>query len=98
MAGSKKSHLLLSDRETQVLGLIAQGLTNKEIASTLSIRASTVKRHAENILSKLRVKNRVQAAVYLMNRLNGISVNGDSEPFEAPPRGSTSTNGKVQRS
>lgn len=86
MAGYKALDLLLSDRERQVLGLIAEGLTNKEIGSALSINPSTVKRHAENILDKLRVKNRVQAAVHLMNSLHGISSDGNAETFESPLR------------
>jgi DNA-binding CsgD family transcriptional regulator len=84
MAGYKELVLLLSGRERQVLGLMAEGLTNKEIASTLSIHASTVKRHAENILSKLHVKNRVQAAVCLMNSLRGVSTNGNCETSTSP--------------
>jgi LuxR family maltose regulon positive regulatory protein len=52
----------LSDREAEVLSLIAEGLSNAEIASCLFITLSTVKGHVANILGKLGVKNRTQAA------------------------------------
>jgi LuxR family maltose regulon positive regulatory protein len=51
----------LSERELEVLGLIAQGLTNGEIASRLHLSLSTVKGHTTNIFGKLAVKNRTQA-------------------------------------
>lgn len=51
----------LSDREREVLGLIAEGLTNGEIAKRLYIALSTVKGHTTNIFGKLSVKNRTEA-------------------------------------
>jgi LuxR family maltose regulon positive regulatory protein len=51
----------LSDRELEVLELIAQGLSNQEVASNLYISLSTVKGHTGNIYGKLGVKNRTQA-------------------------------------
>ncbi len=51
----------LSDREFEVLHLIAEGLTNREIAARLFIALSTVKSHINNIYGKLEVSNRVQA-------------------------------------
>jgi ATP/maltotriose-dependent transcriptional regulator MalT len=51
----------LSPRETEVLQLIAQGLTNKEIANELVIAPSTAKRHTVNIYNKLAVSNRAEA-------------------------------------
>jgi LuxR family maltose regulon positive regulatory protein len=51
----------LSDRETEVLGLIAQGLTNREIAERLFLAVSTVKVHTRNIYGKLGVHSRTQA-------------------------------------
>src|SRR5262249_33899827 len=51
----------LSEREWQVLQLIAQGLSNQQIAQTLVITIDTVKRHVSHIFSKLGVTNRVQA-------------------------------------
>jgi DNA-binding NarL/FixJ family response regulator len=54
----------LSDREVQVLRLIANGKDNSEIARELFISAKTVKNHISNILLKLSIQNRIQAAVY----------------------------------
>lgn len=54
----------LSERENQVLRLVAQGLTNKDIASNLGIAENTVKNHLRNILDKLHLDNRVQLAAY----------------------------------
>jgi len=51
----------LSEREYEVLQLIAKGLSNKEIAAQLFISESTVKTHVSNILSKLDAKRRTQA-------------------------------------
>jgi DNA-binding NarL/FixJ family response regulator len=54
----------LSDREIQVLKLIANGKDNAEIARQLYISPKTVKNHISNILMKLQIENRIQAAVY----------------------------------
>lgn len=54
----------LSDREKEVLKLIASGMVNKEIASTLFISEKTVKNHVSSIFRKLEVQDRTQAAVY----------------------------------
>jgi two-component system, NarL family, response regulator LiaR len=54
----------LSEREIEVLRLIAAGRTNTEIAEQLVISEHTVKRHVSNILSKLHLADRTQAAVY----------------------------------
>ena len=54
----------LSDRETEVLRLIANGRDNAEIAQELHISPKTVKNHISNILMKLQIENRIQAAVY----------------------------------
>jgi two-component system, NarL family, response regulator LiaR len=54
----------LSEREREVLLLIAQGLTNAHIAEKLVISERTVKSHVNNILSKLHVTDRTQAAIY----------------------------------
>jgi len=58
----------LSAREVQVLGLIVQGLPNKQIAYTLNIAEHTVKNHVKNILSKLGVQDRTQAATAAIQR------------------------------
>jgi DNA-binding NarL/FixJ family response regulator len=54
----------LSERELEVLRLIAEGRSNSEIAEELVISEHTVKRHVSNILSKLHLADRTQAAVY----------------------------------
>jgi DNA-binding CsgD family transcriptional regulator len=51
----------LTQRELQILQLIADGKTNKEIAATYFVELSTVKTHVNNIYAKLSVSNRVQA-------------------------------------
>lgn len=56
----------LTDREEQVLALVARGMTNREIAVALVIAENTVKNHLRNILSKLHLDNRVQAAAYAL--------------------------------
>lgn len=54
----------LSRREKEVLGHLRQGLTNREIGHRLFISTSTVNKHVNQVLSKLHVRNRVQAAVH----------------------------------
>jgi len=54
----------LSDREVEVLKLVAAGLENAEIAAKLHISPKTVKNHLSNIFMKLQFENRIQAAVY----------------------------------
>ena len=57
---------VLTDREEQVLRLIADGLTNRAIACNLSISESTVENHIHHIYTKLRISNRAQAVAYLL--------------------------------
>lgn len=59
----------LSPREREVLQLIARGLNNREIAQTLYISERTVKNHISNILSRLGVRDRTQAALLASNML-----------------------------
>jgi NarL family two-component system response regulator LiaR len=56
----------LTERELEVLKLVAQGLTNQEIAEKLAITERTARTHVVNILSKLHLANRTQAALYAL--------------------------------
>jgi DNA-binding NarL/FixJ family response regulator len=66
----------LSSRETEVLALLARGMGNREIAERLFISETTVKSHVANILQKLNVKSRTQAALYAM-RENLVETGND---------------------
>jgi DNA-binding NarL/FixJ family response regulator len=54
----------LTGAENRILAHVARAKTNKEIARDLGISPATVKRHLENLLSKLGLRNRVEAAIY----------------------------------
>jgi RNA polymerase sigma factor (sigma-70 family) len=58
----------LSPREQEALELLTQGLTNKEIGNKLGIAENTVKNHLKNILGKLHLQNRVQAATFAFEK------------------------------
>ncbi len=58
----------LTERELEILGYIAQGLSNKGIAKALDISHDTVKLHVRHILAKLNLSSRVEAAVYAVGR------------------------------
>jgi DNA-binding NarL/FixJ family response regulator len=58
----------LTSRESEILQLVVDGLSNKEIASKLVISENTVKIHLRNILEKLHLQNRIQAAVYAVRQ------------------------------
>jgi len=70
----------LTDRERGVLRLVADGATNREIASSLYISENTVSFHMKNILAKLHLKNRAQAAAFAIRA--GLA--DDNDPGAAP--------------
>lgn len=79
IAGGEANHTQvdeLSEREMQVLRLVAQGDINSQIADKLYISVHTVKTHVNNILSKLQLENRTQMAAYAFKR--GL-VNSDAD-------------------
>ena len=60
-AGDQLDQLTL--RETQIVELVAEGFSNKEIGSRLGLTEKTVKHYMTNVLQKLQVRNRVEAAI-----------------------------------
>ncbi len=67
----------LTRRELEVLQLVADGLSNKEIATSLFITEGTVKNHVHNALEKLQLENRTQAAAYIVRQGLGRSAEPD---------------------
>jgi len=73
-AGSRSKDSL-TEREQEVLDLIANGLNNREIGERLFISEKTVKTHVSNILGKLDLADRTQAAIYALRRDNSADKN-----------------------
>jgi DNA-binding NarL/FixJ family response regulator len=67
----------LSERETEVLKLVAQGKTNREAAGVLTLSENTVKNHVANILDKLHLRSRLEAALYAVRSGMVDSSGGD---------------------
>jgi len=55
----------LTERQTEILWLVAEGLSNKEVALRLQLQEKTVKHHITGVLSKLNVRNRTEAALMM---------------------------------
>ena len=72
----------LTEREVEVLSLVAQGLSNKDIADQLFVTEATVRTHINNIFQKLHLANRVQAALYALRE--GLASLNDIESIEDP--------------
>ncbi len=70
--------LPLTAREAEIAGLIDEGLSNKEIARHLGVEVATVKNHVHNLLAKLQVHRRAEAAAWVRQRM----------PRHTPPPGS----------
>ncbi|MBI5436507.1 MAG: response regulator [Nitrosomonadales bacterium] len=75
----KSSLKLLTEREREILQLLARGESNKAIAQTLAISYDTVKQHVRHILNKLNLSSRVKAAVLFTTEQN-ISGSDDAPP------------------
>ena len=78
-----QSEAILTATEKRVLALVSSSMTNREIASSLTISPATVKRHMENILHKLRARNRVEAAIYGLSRAGCCASNKGDCPLAA---------------
>jgi DNA-binding NarL/FixJ family response regulator len=82
----------LSERESQVLVLCSQGLTNREISTALYVGTETVKSHLRNVFAKLRLRNRVEAATFVQQsgafvRYQPADRAESDSPIESPTSG-----------
>ncbi len=67
-AGARRMATILTERETEIMCLVAQGLSNREIGEKISVGEGTVKVHIHNIYSKLGVNNRVDLTLYAQKK------------------------------
>jgi DNA-binding NarL/FixJ family response regulator len=75
----------LTPKEQQIAMMVAQGLTNKEIAQQLGSSPFTVRNQVKIIIRKLELKNRIQVAYLIGQHQNGQSQNGHQVTTELPP-------------
>lgn len=75
----------LTERELEVVALVAQGLSNREIAEAFVISEKTVKTHVGHILAKLELKDRTQLAIYALR--NGLAGDAAGQGAPGAPRG-----------
>jgi DNA-binding NarL/FixJ family response regulator len=75
---------VLTDREQQVLKLIADGLTNREISRSLLISESTVENHIHHVYAKLGISNRAQAVAYAF-QLRMMVLQNDTLEYRGNP-------------
>ena len=73
----------LTATEKRVLALVSESMSNREIATSLGISPATVKRHLENILHKLDLRNRIEAAIYCLSLAGCHSPNNGNCPLAA---------------
>lgn len=67
-AGARRIATILTDREMEIMCLVAQGLSNREIGQRLNVGEGTVKVHVHNIYSKIGVNNRVDLTLYAQKK------------------------------
>ena len=94
---SDASSEYLTRREREIVDLIDQGLSNKEIAARLFIEVATVKNHIHNLLEKLRVRNRTEAAAKMrrLESLSRIAGSGSSSESSRPLDQVSSRKGRI---
>jgi DNA-binding NarL/FixJ family response regulator len=73
--GKVRERSPLSAREREIVGLVAQGYKNKEMAEKMFISEQTVKNHLHNIFDKLGVSDRLELALYAIHK--GLHIGGD---------------------